>query len=202
VSKAYKGGTYPTIAATTYLSDVYVKQEDVIDYEGGFKATLLGKTLQINAAGFYYDYSNKQVLGTIDIPVIGFVPALVNVPKSRVVGGELQATYMPVSGLTLGIEATYAASRITDKLSGFIGTWLRYQSASNAALGEEPLASLNSYTTVDAQAGLETDKWRFSLWGRNITNRYYWNNVFLPLDSIARYAAPPVTYGMAASYRF
>ena len=65
ISQGYKGGSYPTVALASQVQTKPVTQEGLLAYEGGFKTPLLNKQLQLNGAGFYYDYSDKQILGAI-----------------------------------------------------------------------------------------------------------------------------------------
>ena len=112
VAQGYKSGSFPTIGASASDQFLPAKQEGLRDYEAGFKLTLFGQHLQIDGAGFYYDYHNKQLSNFVPDPVFGPLVAIVNVPKSRVIGGELSVMVVPVQGLTLSGAATYADSKI------------------------------------------------------------------------------------------
>jgi iron complex outermembrane receptor protein len=112
VSHGYKSGSFPVANATNYLQFAPAVQEDVLAYEAGFKLTAFDRTLQLNGAAFYYDYSNKQLRGRRIDPIFGSLNVLINVPKSSIKGGEIQATWRPVSGLTLSTGATYVDSEI------------------------------------------------------------------------------------------
>ena len=94
------------------MSNAVRDQESVLDYEGGFKATLLDHSVQINGAGFHYDYTNKQTRSELIDPVFGVLNALVNVPKSELTGGETEITYSPIHDLHLNFAGTYVASKI------------------------------------------------------------------------------------------
>jgi len=85
-----------------------------------------------------------------------------------------------------------------------VGADLDYQSSTFASLGVNPAFLVPSHTTLDLRAGVSTDdhKLSFSVWGRNVTNDYYWTSVSLVLDAVSRYAAPPATYGVSISYRY
>ena len=244
VSKGFKAGSFPNIAASEYLQESFVRQEELTDVELGVKQAMLERRLQLNVAAFYYIYKDKQVLGNLIDPATGAsFPALVNVPKSNVKGGEFQAIWQPIDGFKIDLEGTYADSRIsdvfvnidflgaaknfqgeslpfsprwsgvarvdyehavTDRWNAFVGVSGHYQSATNSALGAEPLAAVAGYGTLDLRVGISSrdDKYRLALWGNNVTNKYYWTNVFMPLDAVARYAGLPVTYGITASYRY
>jgi iron complex outermembrane recepter protein len=118
VGKGYKGGSFPTVALSTFTQTRPVVQEALQSYEVGFKSQLLDRTLQANGAFFYYDYTNKQILGAVSDPVFGALPALVNVPKSHVIGFEFSGVYKPdwLPGLTITPAVSFQDSRI-DKSS-------------------------------------------------------------------------------------
>ncbi|MDB5584062.1 MAG: TonB-dependent receptor [Bradyrhizobium sp.] len=113
VAKGYKGGSYPAVPAVTYISYLPVVQEGLLDYEGGFKATLFDRRLNVNGAVFFYKYDNKQVLTRQPDPLVGTVNALDNIDKSEVKGAELEVTAVPIRGLRLTGGLTYLDAKIT-----------------------------------------------------------------------------------------
>jgi outer membrane receptor protein involved in Fe transport len=76
-----------------------------------------------------------------------------------------------------------------------------YQSRSNGSLGNYAILEIRSRSLVDLRAGVKNGNWRFSLWGRNVTNEYYWNTVLRDNDTINRFAGMPATFGVEADYR-
>lgn len=112
VSRGYKAGSFPSLAAASFVALKPVKQEYVTAYEGGIKASLADRAIQLNAAGFYYDYRDKQVRGRLADPVFGGLETLVNIPKSRIWGLEADVTVRPVRGLTISGAVTYLDSKI------------------------------------------------------------------------------------------
>lgn len=114
LSQGYKAGSFPTVSLSTFQQAHPVVQEALLSYEAGVKATLFNRTLQANGAVFYYDYEDKQILGAISDPLFGSLPSLVNVPKSHVVGFELNAIYAPdwLPGLTVTPAVSYQQSEI------------------------------------------------------------------------------------------
>jgi outer membrane receptor protein involved in Fe transport len=114
VAKGYKAGGWPTTGAFLLSSYGSVKQESLLDYEAGFKAQLLDRKLSINGAAFWYDYRNKQLLGRIKDPVFTALPALVNIPKSRVRGAELEVNAVPTEGLRLNAGLIYLDAKVTE----------------------------------------------------------------------------------------
>jgi iron complex outermembrane receptor protein len=111
-SQGWKSGSFPTLAFTTTLQQRPVVQEGLLAYEAGVKSTLLERTLTINAATFYYDYKNKQIQGQILDPLLGALSALVNVPRSHVVGLEASGAWQPARGLTITPAVSYSRSRV------------------------------------------------------------------------------------------
>lgn len=117
VAKGYKAGSFPTLAGTFDTSFNPVTQESVLSLEGGIKATLADRLLSIDAALFHYDYRNKQLRSKLNDPVIGVLDALVNIPKSSVIGFEAAATLRPSRELSIGGAMTYLDATI-DRFTG------------------------------------------------------------------------------------
>jgi iron complex outermembrane receptor protein len=59
-----------------------------------------------------------------------------------------------------------------------------------------------AYTLLDLRAGIEKDAWRVQVWGRNVTNEWYWTAADRVNDTILRYTGMPTTFGITLSYRF
>ena len=93
---------------------------------------------------------------------------------------------------------------VSDKLTGFVGGGVTYQSSTNNSLGEDPILEINERTLVDLRAGVASsdNRWRLSIWGRNVTDEYYWTATQPNLDTTVRYAAMPATYGIELDFRF
>lgn len=241
VSKGYKSGSFPTVSASSSAQFVPVTQESVLAYEVGTKWPI-ARGLQLNAAGFYYDYRDKQIRGRIADPIFGALEALVNVPKSRLYGFEAEAVVQPLDGLRISGSVTYTNSKVqrfvgitptggtrdfagssfpyaprwqavadaqydfdvADGKKAFIGSSLVHHGSTYSSLGEDANFRLNPYVTVDARAGFGAadDSWKVSLYGKNIFNEYYWNNVFQFIDTRFRIAARPVEYGVTLSVKY
>jgi outer membrane receptor protein involved in Fe transport len=114
VSKGWKGGSFPTVALASFSQAHPVTQESLQAYEAGFKSSLLDHQITANGAFFYYDYTNKQILGAVSDPLFGALPSLVNVPKSHVVGFELSGAYNPewLKGLTVTPSVSYQYTQV------------------------------------------------------------------------------------------
>lgn len=89
-------------------------------------------------------------------------------------------------------------------IEAFVGGGLTYNSIAQGSIGDVAILRLRPYTLIDVRAGVKSadEQWRFQLWGRNITNEYYWSNALQTQDGFVRYAGKPVTYGASVGYRF
>jgi len=114
VSRGYKAGSFPTLAAASYVALRPVTQESVTAYEAGFKASLANRAVQFNGAAFYMDYKDKQIRGRLFDAVFGGLETLVNIPKARIWGLEADVTVNPARGLTLNGAVTYLNSKIKE----------------------------------------------------------------------------------------
>ena len=63
---------------------------------------------------------------------------------------------------------------------------------------------VDSYAVVGARLGYESsdERWKIMVWGKNITDEYYFNSVTATSDSGARMAGRPRTYGLTVGYNF
>lgn len=93
-------------------ADFIFQPEKINAYEGGYKSSFLEKRLRIASAVFYYDYKNMQL--TVFDPITQ--NAIVNVPKSRIYGAELQAD-AHMGQLTINTGAAYINSQVNEQLS-------------------------------------------------------------------------------------
>lgn len=100
-------------------------------------------------------------------------------------------------------------------LDMFVGATLNFRSDTVSVVGGDtppPATSsavfnsllIDSYELLDLRAGVAAndDSWQVFVWGKNVTNSYYWNNVVSTFDTIGRYSGLPATYGVTASVKF
>ena len=121
VAKGYKAGSIPTLSGGTYDAYLPVTQESLLDFEGGFKIQLMDRRLSVNGAAFYYDYKDKQLRAKFVDPIFGALDKLVNVPKSKIKGAELNVNARLVDGLTLSGSVTYLDAKVS-KYEGITGS--------------------------------------------------------------------------------
>lgn len=177
VSRGYKAGSFPSLGASLQSQYTPVVQESLLAFEAGMKSELFNRTLQLNAAAFYYDYSNKQILGSSPDPIYGALPRLVNIPKSHVIGFEISGIWKPVRGLTLTPSFSYSHSRIDGNF-----TTTNYLSQPENVSGERFPLVPEVQAFVDAQYDwrIGTDLTAFI--GGNITYQGGYNSSFGEFD--------------------
>lgn len=112
VAKGYKAGGYTQVPAVFVSQLKPVTQESVLTYEAGIKSDLFDRKVHVDLAGFYYDYTNKQLQGYVNIVGFGALPTLVNIPKSRVIGGEISLTARPTQGLRVQLAGTILDTKV------------------------------------------------------------------------------------------
>ncbi|MCH7629690.1 MAG: TonB-dependent receptor [Proteobacteria bacterium] len=92
-------------------SEANVAKPETLDaYEAGIKAETADRVLSVSATGFYYDYRNQQFLS---VNPANAAQNLVNLPRSRIYGGELELDLRPLRTLALhaGLGLLHARAR-------------------------------------------------------------------------------------------
>lgn len=151
-TKGFKpGGNNLTFASLTDTFPDFVtasfEPETIYAYEAGLKGDFLDRRLRLNVAGFYYDYRNLQTQST---DARNVASGVVNIPKSRVIGLEAEAQFVPSDQFSLTGNITFLDSEITE-------SFLAIDSV-RAAAAELPqrLANANQFANSVTQARLDT----------------------------------------------
>lgn len=93
---------------------------------------------------------------------------------------------------------------INDQL-GFRGSLAgRWQSDSTAGDPNDPFYDIDSYGVLNGSIGVYSlnDNWDFSIWGQNLTDEYYVQQVTTNANVIVQFVGRPRTYGASLTYRF
>lgn len=85
-----------------------VNPENIWSYEAGVKTKLFDNRVELNAAGFYYDYSNLQVNRVVNNALV-----TVNAASARIKGAEMSIRANVSSGLRIDGNATYLDATFT-----------------------------------------------------------------------------------------
>jgi iron complex outermembrane receptor protein len=108
-----------------------------------------------------------------------------------------------LSTVSLGYTLASASLMVYQSTNAYAGRF-NTMMADGFVTGYPTPLSCDSRHLLDVRAGVHTtdERWRVQLWGKNVTNQYYWTNVASYYDTIARYAGRPATFGVTASYNF
>lgn len=93
---------------------------------------------------------------------------------------------------------------VGSELTALLGANVNYRSATKAGFGSEAVLDIDSYALLDLRAGIEAQngKWGVQLFGKNVTNKYYWTNVAKFFDVARRLTGQPATYGIQLTTKF
>lgn len=114
ISQGAKSGETPVNAANIATQNQPVKQEELLAYEVGVKATLLEGRVQANAAAFYYDYTDKQLAVLFADPIYTVLARLDNIPDSEAYGLDTEISWLVTPHLTAIAAATFLETEIGD----------------------------------------------------------------------------------------
>jgi len=198
VGRGFRSGgfnAYTDSVASGLLVPREYPEETDLNYEGGIKSQFLNNRLTVNADVFHTDFSNEQYFLVNASPPSRDIVTIKSVSFN---GGELEITYLPVDGLTLGGSLGVAASNInsndidqndqnkqspeanlyTANISAEYRQplWSDYDALYRVDYSYKgPICydSANDYCYhsvgfLDARVGIENGRYTFAVWGKNI----------------------------------
>ncbi|QIG81067.1 TonB-dependent receptor [Stakelama tenebrarum] len=79
-----------------------------------------------------------------------------------------------------------------------------YRTETHSDFGEDPLFRIKDYALLNGSMGIASADglWSVTIWGRNITDTYYWTSVVDNQNLNVRYAGMPRTFGASFSVNF
>jgi iron complex outermembrane recepter protein len=94
--------------------------------------------------------------------------------------------------------------RLATDRSFYIGADYSYRTSTQFAFGQLSFEKIKAYGLLDINAGVSSadNRWFAELWGRNVTNTYYWTDASAVQDTEYRRAGMPVTYGVRFGYHY
>lgn len=109
IGKGFRAGGFNNLAPGSNFEPGFDK-ESLISYEAGLKGSAYGGRLRGGLSLFHIDYTDQQYFlfdqtGT---------QANINVPRSKIFGGELELVAMPSDSLELGLGFGFTDSEITE----------------------------------------------------------------------------------------
>ena len=109
VSRGYRAPSFNAQAFFDPSELSVAKSEQVTSYEVGAKTQFWDRRITLNVAGFYYDYKNQQF---INVDPSSAAQTLLNIPKSRIYGGEVELTVRAADMLTMRAGLGVLSARI------------------------------------------------------------------------------------------
>ncbi|PLW81797.1 TonB-dependent receptor [Kineobactrum sediminis] len=176
-----------------------VPKSEVTGAELEFTA-LVTDALEISVAGTWLDSEVTEYEGAVGSTMgpMGFEPI-----NASYAGVELP--YTPE--WSYAVRTTYTFD-LSAALQGFASVGLTGQSDSVGVLTPVPARqerySIDSYSLLDMNIGIRSRSadWELALWGKNLTDEYYWHSAVPAFDTDGRYPGRPAEYGVRAAYRF
>ena len=135
-------------------------------------------------------------------------PDGLNVYNAAGYTGDFKGSELPYTPKFSGNADFQYSFPVSGDLKAFVGGTLTYQGKQNATFTTPTLPAVDfvipGYATVDARLGVasDDDRWRVSLYGRNLTNKSYITGVSTFLDTRIRYRGKPVVYGLSLAYKY
>ena len=167
-AKGFRSGGFNNNSVVTRQFE----QEELWNYELGFKTVLADRKLYVNGAAFYTPITDRQVYG-LDLR-IGAAQFIANpIPKSHIVGAELEVTAVPVQDLNISFGGTVLRTNIDEyDTSVFAGTVTNGDYKGNR-LNQVPEWSVNAAIQYSAELGNGSKLIpRFDISGSG--GHYYW----------------------------
>ena len=227
---------------------------EILDmYEFGFKTDLLQKTMQLNAAVFYYDYKDLQVTRAGSGSGGGLTLTTENAADANVSGAELDLNWLVTDYLSLGAGVGLMSSEYKDydaSAKDFRATGAGMIDVAFDARGESLLRApdisayfsakyefpvgeatvpvvltysykgeydfdfiaseqtkalrQDAYGLLSARLSYQPPgrKWSVSLWGNNLTDEQYFDDIVANAAGLRGSYGVPRTYGVEATYDF
>lgn len=166
-AKGFRSGGFNANAVVTRQFE----KEELWNFELGFKSVLADRRLFINGAAFYTPIDNRQVYG-LDLTQ-GAAQFIANpIPKSHILGAEIEVTARPADGLDLSFGATLLDTRIDRYDTGvFAGTAANGDYDGNK-LNQVPRYSINA--AIQYSTALGSGKLVSRLDASGSGGDYYW----------------------------
>jgi iron complex outermembrane receptor protein len=156
ISTGFKGGGFPgTIAFSTGQLTPFAA-ETMTAYEVGTKMALFDRKVQINLAGYYYDWKNFQATTQVNVNGLPLV-ILASAGNARIKGLDGDIAITPFAGLMLRAAGNYSDARIVSgQYNGQIPPNTPKLTTTFMARYEMPIAALNATPYVQGDMSYNT----------------------------------------------
>ena len=141
VSRGFNAGTFNSQFLATVDNLEPTKSESLTAYEVGLKSTFAEGRANIEAAIYFYDATDPQVVAVEPLSGIS-ANFLINADDSQMQGGEIQLRAIPVDWLELSFGAAYIDSEYGNLVTSVAGTGTGSPYPDNAPVFGSKLADL------------------------------------------------------------
>jgi iron complex outermembrane recepter protein len=147
-SEGFKSGGFNTRYLVPVAAVVPFAPEELTTYEAGLKWEGLDRRLRLNAAAFWSDYKNIQL-----VVYDSGAPLSKNAGTARIKGFELEATALPLDSLELGFAAGYTDAKYRRVTPLNPGVSIDQQVTLNSRLPNTPEWTLSAYAQHELELG-------------------------------------------------
>ncbi|MCP3734285.1 TonB-dependent receptor [Sphingomonas sp. RP10(2022)] len=140
----------------------------------------------------------SPVISYIDTKVLGSFRNFDYLGQPQDFGGRAFPLVPKVQG---SLDAQYRWS-IGGDAKAFLGGNLAVQGKTWSGFIPNDNEKVPAYTVLDLRAGVEKDGWRFSVWGRNVTDSWYWTSATRINDALVRQTGMPRTIGATIGFAY
>lgn len=122
--------------------------------------------------------------------------------------GNFAGSKIPFTPSFTGIADAQYDWTLASELRAMVGGSVTYRGSEIATFSTATLPAdgyrTPAYTLLDLRAGIGAPdgRWKAQLFGRHVTNKYYFTGTFQGVDTVFRYAGRPSTYGIILSTQF
>lgn len=121
ISRSFNAGSYNSQFLDNLVDLPPTNSESIIAYEVGVKTTLAGGRARLEAAAYYYDYQDPQVVAVVPRGVID-ANVLTNADDAKLSGLEIQLHALPAEWLDLTLGVALINSEFGNLLTRVSGT--------------------------------------------------------------------------------
>lgn len=166
----------------------------------------LGNIPRSRVVGFEAAASWRPIQGLTINPTLSYV-------DSKVLGSFMSYDYLgkavdyrgqsfPLAPRIQGALDAQYKWQLSPKVNAFLGGNVSIQGVTYASFVPNSVERVPSYALLDLRTGVETGGWRFSIWARNVTDKWYWNSSTRINDALVRQTGMPRTVGATLGFNY
>lgn len=145
------------------------------------------------------EYTGYSVIATTAAEVTDFSGE--PLPFTPELSYSLNVDYrVPLNGGDLFFGGTYHGQSDSD--AAFGGSSIVYPNTPPDSALTPFIFKIEDYALLDLRAGYDGGNWMFTVWGKNVTDEYYFPTVIPGSDTASRIAGRPATFGATLSMEF